>query len=113
MRVSLLHLNIRSLRSNLDDFHLRTEVKESKHSFNVICLIETRLMNLKQIQVTFFQITKEFIMKKLTKEGPFMYIRNDLTNKIRNYLCISDDNREIRISINHKKHGKCYTFLLL
>ena len=43
MRISLLHLNIRSLRSNLDDFHLRTLVKESKHSFNAICLIETRL----------------------------------------------------------------------
>ena len=36
--LSLLHLNIRSLRSNLDDFH--TLLQESKQSFNVICLTE-------------------------------------------------------------------------
>ena len=32
----LLHLNIRSLRSNLDDFH--TLLEERKHSFNVSML---------------------------------------------------------------------------
>ena len=31
--LSLLHLNIRSLRSNLDDFH--TLLEESKHSFKL------------------------------------------------------------------------------
>ena len=39
--LSLLNLNIRSLRSNLDDFD--TPLEESKHSFNVICLTETWL----------------------------------------------------------------------
>ena len=39
--LSLLELNIRSLRSNLDYFH--TLLEESKHSFNVICLTETWL----------------------------------------------------------------------
>ena len=39
--LSLLHLNIRSLRSNLDDFH--TLLEESKHSFNVMYLTETWL----------------------------------------------------------------------
>ena len=39
--LSLLHLNIRSLRSNLDDFF--TLLEEIKHSFNVICLTETWL----------------------------------------------------------------------
>ena len=37
--LSLLHLNIKSLRSNLDDFHNLLE--ESKHPFNVICSTET------------------------------------------------------------------------
>ena len=55
-------------------------------------------MNLKQIQITTYQITKEFIMKEKLKKrgcGVLMYIRNDLTNKIRNDLCISDGDREI------------------
>ena len=39
--LSLLHLNIRSLKSNLDDFH--TLLEQSKHSFNVIYLTETWL----------------------------------------------------------------------
>ena len=34
----LLHLNIRSLRSNLSNFH--TLLEERKHSLNVICLTE-------------------------------------------------------------------------
>ena len=37
----LLHLNIRNMRSNLDEFH--TLLEESKHSFNVVCLTETWL----------------------------------------------------------------------
>ena len=37
--LSLLYLNIRSLRSNLDDFH--TLLEERKHFFNVACLTET------------------------------------------------------------------------
>ena len=39
--LSLLYLNIRSLRSNLNDFH--TLLEESKHSFNIICLTVTWL----------------------------------------------------------------------
>ena len=39
--LSLLHLHIRSLRSNLGDFH--TLLEESKHPSNVICLTETWL----------------------------------------------------------------------
>ena len=36
-----LHLNIKSLRSNLDYF--RTVLEENKHNFNVICLTVTWL----------------------------------------------------------------------
>ena len=39
--VSLLHLNIRSLRSNLHDF--RTLLEETKLFFNIICLTGTLL----------------------------------------------------------------------
>ena len=66
--LSLLHLSITSLRSNLDDFH--TLLEESKHSFNVKCLTENWLNDhLKQYRITTYQITKEFIMKeKLIKK---------------------------------------------
>ena len=68
--LSFIHLNIRSLKSNLDEFH--TLLEESKHPFSVICLNETLLMtvSLKQIQIITYQIMKEFFIKeKLTKEG--------------------------------------------
>ena len=60
----LLRLNIRSLRSNLDDFCILLE--GSKHSFNVAYLLKHGLktISLKQIQIITFQIMKEFIMKE-------------------------------------------------
>ena len=67
--LSLLHWSIRSLRSDLDVFH--TLLEESKHPFNVVLMA----MRLKQIQITTYQITKEFIMKeKLIKEGVGSYV---------------------------------------
>ena len=76
IRISLLlHLNIKTLRSNLNDFH--TPLEESKHSFNLLCLTETWL-NDHQVKINSiftYQITKEFIMKeKLTKEGWGSYV---------------------------------------
>ena len=68
--LSLLHLNIRSLRSNLDDLY--TLLEEGKHSFNVIGLTETWLNDheFKTNSNYHLPITKEFIIKeKLTKEG--------------------------------------------
>ena len=95
--LSLLHLNIRSLRSNLDDFH--TLLKETKHSFDVICLTETWLNDLEfKINLNYHLPNYEGIHyeRKAGKRGNgvLMYIRNDLTYKIRNDLCISDGNRD-------------------
>ena len=51
-------------------------------------------MNFTQIQITIYQIKKKFIMKE--KRGwALMYIRNDLTYKIWNGFCISDEDRDI------------------
>ena len=60
--------------------------------------------SLKQIQISTFQIKKEFIIKKkLTKEGKwdFIYIRKYLTYKIRDTLCISNGNREMFTQLNY------------
>ena len=96
--LSLLHLNIRSLRSNLDDFH--TLLEESKHSFNVMYLTETWLNDHE------FKTNSNYHLpnyegvhyeRKTNKKrgGVLMYIRNDLSYKIRNDSCISDGDREI------------------
>ena len=98
MRISLLHLNTRSLRSSLDDFH--TLLKETKHSFNVICLTETWFKDHEfKTNSNYHLPNYEGIHyeRKTNKKGGevLMYIRNDLSYKIRNDLCISDDDREI------------------
>ena len=96
--ISLLHLNIRRLRSNLDDFH--TLLEESKHSFNVICLTQTWLNDHEfKTNPNYHLLNYEVIHyeRKTNKRGRGvpMYIRNDLTYKIRSDLCISDGDREI------------------
>ena len=98
MTISFLHLNIRSLRSNLDDFH--TLLEESKHSFNLICLTETWLnddefkTNSNDHSPNYKGIRYE---RKTNKRGDgfHMYIRNDLTYTVQNDVCISDYDREI------------------
>ena len=62
--LSLLHLNIRSLRSNLDAFH--TILEESEHSINVFCLNEIWLNDHE------FKTNSNYEgihYEKLTKEG--------------------------------------------
>ena len=115
--LSLLHLNIRSLRSNLDDFH--TLLEESKHSVNVICLTGTWPNDYE------FKTNSNYHLpncegihyeRKTSKRqgGVLMFIRNDLIYKIRNDLCISDGNREIiTIELLTKSMKKYYSFLLL
>ena len=96
--LSLLHLNIKILRSNLDDFH--TLLEENKHPFNVIYLTETCLNDHEfKTNSNYYLTNNEGIHyeKKTNKrrDGVLMYIRNDFTYKIRNDLCISDGDREI------------------
>ena len=68
--LSLLHLNIRSLRSNLDDFHTLLEEINALSTLSVQLKHGLMTISLKQIRITTYQIMKEFIMKeKLTKEG--------------------------------------------
>ena len=99
--LSLLHLIIISLRSNLDEFHALLE--ESKRSFNVICITETWLNDHEFKTNSNYHLPNYeeiYYERKTNKRGGgfLMYSRNDLTYKIRNDLCISDRNREILIS---------------
>ena len=86
------------MRSNLDDFH--TLLEESKHPFNVICLTETWLNDHEFKTNSNYHLPNYegiYYERKTNKRGSgvLMYIRNDLSYKIRNDLCTSDGNREI------------------
>ena len=95
--LSLLHLDIRSLRSNLDDFH--TLLEENKHSFNVTCLTETRLNDHEfKTKSNYYSPNYEGIhyeRKNNKKRGEVCILGMTSHIKIRNDLCISDGNREI------------------
>ena len=85
MRISFRHVNFRSLRSNLDDFH--TLLEETKHLFNVICLTETWLNNHKFKTNSNYHLSNHegiHYERKINKRrgGVLMYIRNDLSYKI-------------------------------
>ena len=82
--LSLLHLNIRSLRSNLDDFH--TLLEESKHPFNVIWLTETWLNDHEFKRNSNYHLLNYHGIhygRKTNKGGceVLMYFRNDLSIK--------------------------------
>ena len=86
------------MRSNLDDLY--TLLEEGKHSFNVISLTETWLNDHEfKTNSNYHLPNYEGIhhKRKANKRGGgvLTFIRNDLTYKIRNDLCISDGDSEI------------------
>ena len=75
-------------------------VEESKHPFNVICLTETWLNDHEFKTNSNYHLPNYegiYYERKTNKRGSgvLMYIRNDLSYKIRNDLCTSDGDREI------------------
>ena len=85
------------MRSNLDDFH--TLLEESKHPFSVSCLTEKWFNDHEFKTNSNYHLPNcegiYYERKTNKREGVLMYIRNDLSDKIRNDLCTSDGNREI------------------
>ena len=83
----LLHLNIRGLRLNLDDF--RIQLEESKHPFNVIYLTETWLKDHE------FQTNPNYLLLrihyeiKLTKDpaGIYLFKVNNRNTRTRCEIC--------------------------
>ena len=93
-----MHLNIRSLRWNLVDFH--TLLEEEKHSFNVICLTKTwpndhEFKTNSNYHLPYYEGIHYERKTNKREGGVLMYIRNDFTYKTQNYLRISAGDREI------------------
>ena len=96
--LSLLHLNIRSLNSNFEEF--KNILQESNYYFNIICLSETWSTD------NYFKDNSNFhlpnydaihLERKTNKKGGgvLIYIKTNLIYKIRENLSISDCDREI------------------
>ena len=105
--LSLLHLNIRSMNANFENF--KTFLEQTEFAFNVICLSETWLSNnsFRENSVYHLPNYDAIPLERKTKKrgwGVLMYVRNNLMYKVRNDLSISDCNREfLTIEIINKE----------
>ena len=95
--LSMLHLNVRSINSNFDDF--KNLIEESKQVFNIICLSETWSSdksfrdNSNYHLLNYFAIPFERINNK-HGGGLLIYVKENLMHNVRNDLSISDGDRE-------------------
>ena len=95
--LSILHLNIRSIRKNFESF--RELLETTDDSFNIICLTETWSKDLEFKTNSLFHLQQYNSIhseRKSKKKGGglLIYIKNDLIYKVRNDLSVSDDDRE-------------------
>ena len=96
--LSLLHLNIRSLNANFEN--LKTLLQETNFSFNIVCLSETWSTD-KAFQENsnfrLFNYDSIHSERKTNKRGGgvLIFIKSNLTYKVRNDLSSSDCDREI------------------
>ena len=108
--LSIVHLNIRSLNTNFENF--RNLLTESNHCFNVICLRETWFSDEDFKNNSNYQIPKYKAIHHERKTGKrgggvLVYIKNSLTYKVRSDISFSScDNELLTIEIinKHKKN---------
>ena len=95
--ISLLHLNIRSLNANFENF--RDLLEQSDSTFNIICLTETWSSDADFHSTSLYQLPHYKAIhfeRKINKKGGgvLIYVKDDLKYKTRQDLCISDINCE-------------------
>ena len=104
--ISLLHLNIRSLNANFENF--RNLLEECNFCFNVICLTETWSSDddFNSNSIYILPHYKAIHCERKTNKkggGVLIYIKNDLIYKSRNDLCKSDiDTESLTVEIINK-----------
>ena len=107
---SILHLNIRSLNKNFEDFELF--LSSLKHKFNVICLSETWAKDYVVRNTEFHLPNYNVIHQQRTSNkqggGVCIFIHNSLSYKLLNEFCVSTENNEsLSIEIlNNKSKNK-------
>ena len=95
---SVLHVNIRGLKTNFENF--RNFLNNTGSSFNIICLTETWCSNSEIINSSYLDINNHKAIpfeRKTNKRGGsiLIYVKIDLMYKIRKDLFISDKDKEI------------------
>jgi len=104
---SLIHINIRSLNANIDK--LKTFLHRLNHQFGIICITESWLTNtdfLKNSNYYLAGYTGVGYERSTGKLGGgiCLYIRNDISYKLRNDLSSSSkDNESFFVEIINKK----------
>ena len=95
--LSLLHLNIRSIQANFENFHHLLE--ESNFSFNIICLSETWITDKAFRENSCYHIQNYDAERKSKKKGGgvLIYVRSNLMYKIRND--VTDNHEEIQVNL--------------
>ena len=96
--ISIIHLNIRSLNANLENF--KNLLTESNYCFNIICLSETWCTDEEFSNNSFYHIPNYepiHCQRKTNKRGGgvLIYIRQNLNYKIRNDLTFSNSDNEL------------------
>ena len=96
--LSCLHLNIRSLNSNFENF--KYFLQECDNSFNIICLSETWSTNSSFLENSNFHLPNYDAIhyeRKTNKKGGgvLIYVKTSLTYKFREDLSSSDCDKEI------------------
>lgn len=102
---SMLHLNIRSLNKNFEDFKLF--LFSLKHEFKVICLSETwakdHIIANTQFHIPNYSVIHQQRAGNKQGGGVCMYIHKSLSFKILNEFCVSTDHNEsLCIEIQNK-----------
>ena len=103
---SIIYLNIRSLNANFDNF--RNMLSECDHCFNIICLSETWCTDDEFLNNSNYHIPNYNAIHQERKTGKrgggvLIYIKENLTYKVRNDLSFSNsDNEMLSIEIVHK-----------
>ena len=96
--LSVLHVNIRGLKTNFENFG--NLLNNTGSSFNIICLTERWCSNPEIINSSYFDTNNYKVIpfeRKTNERGGSLpiYVKTDLMYKIRKDLSISDKDKEI------------------
>ena len=94
----MLHVNIRGLKTNFENFG--NLLNNTGSSFNIICLTERWCSNPEIINSSYFDTNNYKVIpfeRKTNERGGSLpiYVKTDLMYKIRKDLSISDKDKEI------------------
>jgi hypothetical protein len=109
-RIRILHINIRSLNKNIENF--RHFLEETENIFNIICVTETwcssnELKNNSNFHLKNFELVSVERQTDKRGGGVLIYVKENIEHNVRSDLCVSDKDKEIatiELIINKEKN---------